>query len=197
MKQIAIGLKGMIHSAPAMPVFLVGANVGGKANFLTAAWSGVGCAEPLMLTVPIRHTRYTLKGIEENGTLSFCLPPASLVEQTDYCGIESGSKVDKVAACGFEPFYGKLETAPMIAQCPVNFECSVHDKIDLGSHVLVIAKVEEIHAAESCLKDGKPDIDRMDAFVYTTTPVKEYRRIGDFIAKAYSVGRGMAKRGRG
>jgi flavin reductase (DIM6/NTAB) family NADH-FMN oxidoreductase RutF len=172
-----------------MPVFLIGANVGGKPNFLTAAWSGVGAAEPLMLTVPIRHSRYTLKGIEENGTLSFCLPPTELVKETDYCGIYSGSKEDKSAVCGFEIFFGKLKTAPMIEQCPVNMECSVHDKIDLGSHVLVIAKVEGLFVAESCMKEGKPDPDRMNSFVYTASPIREYREVGRTIAKAFSCGK--------
>lgn len=194
MKQIALGLRGMLNSAPAMPVFLIGANVQGRPNFLTAAWSGVACAEPLLLTVPIRHSRYTMKGIDENRTLSFCLPPIDLVKETDYCGIVSGCKIDKVKACGFDVFYGKLKNAPMIEQCPVNIECSVHEKLDFGSHVLVIARVEEIYAAESCLKDGKPDIDRMNAFIYTTTPVKEYRSIGAPIAQAFSVGREIQQR---
>ena len=179
----------MLHSAPAMPVFLIGANVGGRPNFLTAAWCGVACAEPLLLTVPIRHSRYTMKGIDENKTLSFCLPPADLVKETDYCGIVSGSKVDKVKDCGFDVFYGKVGTAPMIKQCPVNIECSLHERLDLGSHILIIARVEEIYAAESCMKDGKPDVDKMNAFIYTTTPAKEYRSIGKPLALAFSVGR--------
>ncbi|MFA4974516.1 MAG: flavin reductase family protein [bacterium] len=189
MRQIAIGKEGMINSAPAMPVFLIGANVDGRANFMTAAWSGVGCAEPLMLTVPIRHARYTLKGIDENGTLSFCIPPIDLVKETDFCGIASGAKVDKVKACGFKVFYGKTGTAPLIEQCPINIECSVHEKLDLGSHVLVIGKVEEIYAAESCMAEGKPDIDKMSAFIYTATPAREYRTIGKGIARAFSVGK--------
>jgi flavin reductase (DIM6/NTAB) family NADH-FMN oxidoreductase RutF len=81
MTQKALGKQGMVYCAPAMPVFLIGATVDGKPNFLTAAWSGVACGEPLMLSVPIRHTRYTLKGIDENKTLSFCIPPADLVER--------------------------------------------------------------------------------------------------------------------
>jgi len=189
MTQKALGKSGTLHCAPAMPVYLIGANVNGKPNFLTAAWAGVACGEPLMLSVPIRHTRYTLKGIEENGTLSFCMPPIELVKETDFCGIVSGSKVNKVEVCGFEVFYGKTGTAPMIDQCPVNMECRVHQKLDLGSHVLIIARVEELYVAESCIKDGKPDIEKMNAFTYTTAPLTEYREIGRKVAKAFSVGR--------
>lgn len=189
MTQKALGVGEMVYGAPAMPVYLIGANVAGKPNFLTAAWSGVACAEPMMLSVPIRHTRYTLKGIEENGALSFCVPSRELVKETDFCGIVSGRKVDKVAACGFEVFYGKLGTAPMIEQCPVNLECSVHQKLDLGSHVLIVAKLEEVYVDESCIVDGKPNIDRMNIFTYTTTPSREYREVGEPIAQAFSVGK--------
>ncbi|MFC1921177.1 hypothetical protein ACFLYQ_05585, partial [Chloroflexota bacterium] len=59
------------------------------------------------------------KGIKQNMTFSVNVPSADLVKETDYCGIESGSKADKVAVCKFDVFYGKLETAPMVEQCPV------------------------------------------------------------------------------
>ena len=43
----------------------------------------------------------------------------------DYCGTVSGRDADKVAVCGFNVFYGEIETAPLIEQCPLNLECRV------------------------------------------------------------------------
>ncbi len=191
MQKVAMGKEGTIYSAPAMPVLLVGADVDGKPNFCTIAWSGVACAEPLMISVAIRHVRHTLKGIEQNGTFSINVPSIELVKQADYCGIYSGAKVDKVAACGFKIFYGKLASAPLIEQCPINIECAVHERLDLGTHVLVIGRVEETHASDTCLTDGKPDIEKINTFVYTSSPVKEYRAIGKPFAQAFSIGKEM------
>ena len=189
MKKIAMGSGGMALAAPAMPVLLVGAMVDGKPNFITIAWSGVACGEPLMLSVAIRHSRHTLAGIEQHGTFSVNVPSAALVREVDFCGIASGAKVDKVAACGFRIFYGKLPNAPLIEQCPVNVECRVHAKLDLGSHVLVIGQVEECHVSESCFTDGKPDIDKIGAFIYTSSPAREYRALGAPLGQAFHIGK--------
>jgi len=115
-----------------------------------------------------------------------------LIKETDYCGIVSGSEVDKADVCNFELFYGKLENAPLIAQCPVNLECTVVHILDLGSHSLVIGKVEETHVSEDCLEDGKPDMEKIKPFSFITHPAGEYRAIGELIAKSHSIGRELA-----
>lgn len=53
------------------PTLLVGANVDGKANFMAVGGGGVANGEPPMISVPIRHQRYTLKGILQNLTFSY------------------------------------------------------------------------------------------------------------------------------
>jgi flavin reductase (DIM6/NTAB) family NADH-FMN oxidoreductase RutF len=52
--------------------------------------------------------------------------------ETDYCGIMTGNKTDKAAL--FDVFYGTLNTAPMIRQCPVNMELKLHEVLDFSSH---------------------------------------------------------------
>ena len=57
------------------PALLVGANVDGKANFMTMGGGGVANSEPPMMSVLLRHNRYTLKGILQNLTFSINTPP--------------------------------------------------------------------------------------------------------------------------
>ena len=164
MDKVTIEHKTVVYP---MPSFLIGANVDDKPNFMTAAWSGIAGGEPPVITVGIRHTRYTLKGIHQNLTFSVNVPSVDLAVETDYCGIESGSKVDKVKVCGFEVFYGKLETAPMVEQCPVNLECEVVHLLNLGVHMLVIGKIVKTHVSQDCLIEGQPDIMKIRPFVYS------------------------------
>jgi len=171
-----------------MPAFLIGANVEGKPNFMTAAWSGIAGGEPPVVTVGIRPTRYTLKGIRQNTTFSVNVPSVDLVKEADYCGIESGSRIDKVAVCKFKVFYGKLETAPLIEQCPVNLECRVMHMLDVGSHILVVGRIEEVYASEECLTDGKPDVDKIKPITYVTDPARHYQALGEYIGKAFGIG---------
>ena len=87
-------------------VVLVGANINDKPNFTTVAWAGIACGEPPAISAALRHSRYTLKGIIQNQTFSINVTSSDIVKETDYCGIVSGSKSDKVKDCQFKVFYG-------------------------------------------------------------------------------------------
>ncbi len=173
-----------------MPAFLIGANVDDKPNFMTAAWSGIGGGTPPIITVGIRPNRYTLKGIKQNLTFSVNVPSVDQVKETDYCGIESGAKADKVEVCQFKIFYGNLDTAPLIEQCPVNLECKVLHMLDVGSHFLVVGRIEETHISEDCLTDGKPDVDKIRPISYVVTQSgRRYQTLGEVVGKAFGAGR--------
>lgn len=171
-----------------LPVVLVGANVDDKPNFLAVAACGIANAEPPMISVAIRHNRYTDKGIRQNMTFSVNIPSRDMVKETDYCGIVSGSQVNKVEVCRFKVFYGKLKNAPLIEQCPLNLECKVVHILDLGSHSLVIGKVDESYTSDNCLIDGKPDIDKIRPLVWARQPSLQYYALGEVVAKSHSVG---------
>lgn len=169
-----------------MPAFIIGANVNGKANFMTAAWCGIVNSEPPMVSVGIRHQRHTYKGIKENMTFSVNVPSTDIVKETDYIGIASGAKVDKVKVCKFDVFYGKLLTAPLLEQCPVNLECKVVQILDLGTHALIVGKIEESYVSDSCLTDNKPDVDKIKPFVFSGN---KYYAYGKAVAQAFNAGK--------
>jgi flavin reductase (DIM6/NTAB) family NADH-FMN oxidoreductase RutF len=178
------------------PTTLVGANVNGKANFAAVAWTGIACHEPLMISVALRHTRYTLKGIRQNMNFSVNIPSVDLVKETDYCGIVSGADTDKVKDCKFKIFYGDLKTAPLIDQCPVNLECEVEQILNLGSHSLFIGRIVQTHVSENCLSDGKPDAKKINPIIYMPRPSMEYVSIGKKVANPFSVGKELKNKNR-
>ncbi|UCE98461.1 MAG: flavin reductase family protein [Dehalococcoidia bacterium] len=185
MKKVKLGSSPFICP---MPVFLVGANVGDKPNFLTVAWGGIAGERPPMISIAIRHKRYTLKGIKQTGTFSVNIPSKDIVVETDYCGMASGAQFDKAINCHFDIFYGKLLNAPMIEQCPLNLECKLVHLIDLGSHALIIGSIEETHINQTCLTNGKPDVTKIKPFIYSAGYNNRYQVFGDSIAKAFSAG---------
>ncbi len=186
MKKITMGPQTLLFPVPAT---LVGVHVNDKVNFMAVAWCGVANSTPPMISVAIQHQRYSYEGIKQNMTFSVNVPSSDLMKETDYCGIASGSKVDKVDVCGFKIFYGKLNNAPLIEECPINIECKVVHILDLGSHALIIGRIEETHISETCLSDGIPDITKIKPFSYVGAKVREYRVLGEVIGKAYDVGR--------
>ncbi|MDW5562399.1 MAG: flavin reductase family protein [Methanomassiliicoccus sp.] len=173
----------------AMPIVLVGANVEGKPNYMAVAWAGVACMDPPMIAVAINKVRHTEKGIAENGTFSVNIPSSKQSVETDHCGIVSGGKEDKSAI--FDTFYGKLETAPLIGEFPVNIECRLGHTLELGSHNLHVGEVVDVHVDRDCLTNNLPDHRKIDAMVYAGN---EYSRIGEVVSKAFSVGRSYKKK---
>lgn len=190
---------GKVQRGPAtliypMPALLVGAMVKGKPNFMTVAWGGICNAEPPMITVSIRHERYTNAGIKQSQAFSVNVPSVDLVKETDYCGSVTGAKVDKAAVCKFTVFYGKLAGAPLIEQCPVNLECQVEHILNLGSHDLIVGKILETHVSEECLTNGEPDVEKIKPFAYITRPIAQYQAMGDVLGKAFSIGQTLRKK---
>lgn len=173
-----------------MPCSLVGANVTGKANFLTVAWFTMANPKPPCVLVTLNKAHYTNAGIVENGTFSINIPSADLVEKVDYCGIVSGRKVDK-SEC-FETFYGKLKTAPMIKECPFNVECRLIQTVDLHQEQLFIGEIVAAYSEERYLTDGVPDMTKLNPFLLIQ-PRKMYAAVGPDVAPAWQVGKRLLK----
>jgi flavin reductase (DIM6/NTAB) family NADH-FMN oxidoreductase RutF len=169
-----------------MPAVLVGATVGERHNFMTAAWCGIAASKPPAVSVGLQKVRHTLKGILEQDTFSINVPSAGLARQVDYCGIYSGGRRDKSEL--FNIFYGILKTAPLIRECPVNLECRVIHRLDLKSHELVIGEIVETYVSEDCVTDEKPDPEKIDPLIYTTG-VTKYQRLGEVVGKAFNMGK--------
>ena len=192
MKKTSMGPQALIYP---MPALLIGTNVDDKPNFMTVAYSGIVNAEPPMISVSIRHNRYSFKGISQNMAFSVNVPSVDSMIETDYCGIESGYKSNKAEVCRFKIFYGKLNNAPLIEQCPINLECNVVHILDLGSHVLIIGRIEESYISNDCLTGGKPDIEKISPLIYVRTPNQEYATFGQVMGKAFSIGQQLKTRG--
>ncbi|MGD9116256.1 MAG: flavin reductase family protein [Dehalococcoidia bacterium] len=183
MKKVKMGPQLMLWPHPTT---LVGADVDGKPDFAAVAWAGVAAGTPPAVAVALQHPRYSLKGIRRNLTFSVNIPSRELVKETDYCGLISGAKTDKVEDCKFKVFYGQTPNAPLIEQCPINLECEVVHILNMGSHALVVGKVVETHVSEDCLTDGKADIDKVKPFVFAPGG---YHAVGETFAPAFKIGR--------
>ncbi len=175
---------------PVRPIFIVGANVGSKANFFEVGGGGLVSSDPPMVALPIRHERYTLKGILENGAFSVNIPPVELAKEADYCGIASGAKTDKVRDCNFSIFYGKLGTAPMIEQCPINMECTMVHTLSSNSHSIVIGRIDGTYVSQELLAEGKLNLDKLSPLLWFTSK-GEYVAIGNTVGKSRSIGNAL------
>jgi flavin reductase (DIM6/NTAB) family NADH-FMN oxidoreductase RutF len=104
---------------------------------------------------------------------------------TDYCGIVSGSKVDKSGL--FDVFYGELKAAPLIETCPINIECKVAETLELPTNTFFVGEVLNIFSKEEFLTGGKPDVKKVKPFLLTM-PDNRFWLVGDNVGRAWKDG---------
>lgn len=183
MSKVNLGANAFIYP---MPVTLVGAMVEGKANFMAVGWVMRVNMKPPLLAVALNKAHYTPKGIREQRSFSVNFPGADLMEKADYCGLVSGHKVDKSGL--FRVFFGELETAPLIEECPLGLECRVYDVVELPANDLFIGEIVAAYADGDCLTDGRPDVLKINPLLLTM-PDNTYWTVGGHAGRAWSAGK--------
>ncbi|MFX1326798.1 MAG: flavin reductase family protein [Promethearchaeota archaeon] len=168
-----------------LPVCILGVHVNGKPNFNTIIWFNMIHDKPPLIGVAMRRTHYTNQGVKQNRSFTINIPTSNMVVVTDYCGLHSGSKIDK--SNEFELFYGELKTAPMIKECSINIECKLVNTIEFKYNDLFVGEIVEIYSDEKYVKDNKPSAKNFDSFI-CLMPNGPYFKIGDYLAEAYEVG---------
>jgi Conserved protein/domain typically associated with flavoprotein oxygenases, DIM6/NTAB family len=144
------------------PGMLVGAMVNGKPTYTAVGAGGCACLAPV-LCVSLKNTHYITQGISDTGFFSVNIPATALVKQLDYCGIFSGSDVDKSVL--FTQFYDDAGCAPMIEECSLNFLCRVCDEKEIQGFTMFFGDIVAVYANEDCLTDGKPDPVKADPVI--------------------------------
>jgi flavin reductase (DIM6/NTAB) family NADH-FMN oxidoreductase RutF len=130
----------------------------GAQNALAVAYCCNCSFDPPMVMVGIVPSRYSHKLIKESGCFVVNLAGRKNKDLFDYLGSHSGRDGDKLKTVGARLAEGKKVNAPLLADCPVNIECTIVDSIVTGSHEMFIGKVEYVHADGSLVnEDGVID----------------------------------------
>ena len=180
-----INLKPGIVNFP-MPMTIIGAKVGGKPNYMPAAWVSMASYAPPKIAVTLGDHHYTNKGIKENGVFSVNFPSAENMKLVDYCGLVTGEKEDKSKV--FSSFYGQSQNAPMVEDFKLCVECKLDKIVVNGRNETFIGDIVGIHADEDVLNDGKVDFDKLEPLILGQITL-EYRSLGQKIGQAWKIGK--------
>ena len=183
MSNITLDFKSAYYPSP---VVLVGVMADGRPNYMTAAWFTKVNNSPPMIAISLGSGHFTVRGIKKNKAFSINIPEASIIEKTDYCGLVSGQRVDKSDV--FTPFYGQLDSAPMIQEAMISMECTVAEIISLPQADLVIGAVVETYANEKYVSEGHIDPQKAVPFCYVS-PEKKYFGLGIPLGAARGIGK--------
>ena len=155
----------MLYPLPAVMVSVTDGE--GNDNIITVAWAGTVCTNPPMLSISVRKERHSHAMLVKTGEFVVNLTTEALAFATDYCGVRSGRDVDKFAEMKLTKERATHVSAPMIGESPVNIECRVVERKELGSHDMFLAEVLCVHADEAYLDEtGRFDLSLAKPIVY-------------------------------
>ncbi|WP_343210341.1 flavin reductase family protein [Anaerolentibacter hominis] len=156
----------MLYPLPAVMVSC--ADLEGRPNIITVAWTGTVCSDPPMVSVSVRPSRFSYHMIQETQEFVINLTTKKLLRAADYCGVASGRDVDKFSKMGLTARPAEKVKAPLIEESPVNLECRVKQVIPLGSHDMFLAEIVCVDVDAAYLDDkGKFHLDAAEPVVYS------------------------------
>lgn len=168
---------------------IVGTLVNGKPNWITIGHVGILThSAPQLVSIGMGKIHYTNQGIFENKTFSINIPSRKMLQITDYVGLVSGKKHDKSLL--FTTFYGELETAPMIAECPLCMELRLQQVIDTKTHDVFVGEIVQAYADSGVLEGGEVHYGKVDPILFDFRR-KKFWSIGQEIGNAWSEGKAL------
>lgn len=172
----------MVYPQPVL--MLATYNEDGSVDVMNAAWGGA--ADMDMIMVSLTPTHATCNNFKRTKGVTISLPTAKFIAEVDYFGIESSLRVkDKFERTGLHAHKADTVNAPVIEEFPLCLECEFDSVDDFGIYFF---KIKKITADESVLDEkGNLDIAKCDGVLFDQATGR-YFRIGEFLAKAFSVG---------
>ena len=170
-----------------MPVLLIATfNENGSVDVMNAAWGTMFEMDEVLLNLSASHK--TVKNIKARKGLVVHLADAKHAAEADYFGMVSANNVkDKFAKSGMTYTKSEVVDAPIINEFPVALECEFERFNEVEDEYGVIAKVKRVSVDEELLKDGKVDIDKLEALAFDPF-TNGYYKVGNRVADAFKVG---------
>ena len=169
-----------------LPAVLVSCGTMEKANILTIAWTGIINSDPAMTYISVRPERHSYNMIKESGEFVINLTTKDLAFATDYAGVTSGSKIDKIEKLGLNLEESNYIKAPMLKESPVSIECRVKEIKELGTHHMFISEILSVNVDDKYMdENGRFAMEKCNLLAYSHG---QYYTLGENIGKfGYSV----------
>ena len=177
---------GKAANVTPLPVLIIATyNDDGSANAMNAAWGTQFDTSVISIYLSSHRTTDNLKK-RKAFTVSFATK--STMAESDYFGIVSGNKVNKVEATKFTPSKSEYVDAPLLLEYPLTLECEVLELREDGPDAYTLfGKVLNVSADESILTNEKVDMEKLGAIAFCPFD-NTYRVIGEKVGQAFSAG---------
>jgi flavin reductase (DIM6/NTAB) family NADH-FMN oxidoreductase RutF len=165
-----------------MPVMLISTfNDDGTVDVMNAAWGTMLDRDKVALN--LTETHRTVQNIKKRKGFVVHVADAKHVTEADYFGVVSSKDVpDKFERTGMTFTTSSVVDAPVISEFPIALECEFIEYMGGDNGIGVIGKILRASVEETCIKDGKVDIDAVEAISFDPFSLGYYKvsgRVGD------------------
>lgn len=127
----------------------------GEHNIIAVSFCMPVSRRPPLIACAVGKDAYSNSLIERTGEFAVNVPTADMEPHVYYCGLHSGSQVDKFRETGLTPLAARALSAPLISECVAHMECRVVLKVQTGDKNLFVGEVIEAYANEEYVKQGE------------------------------------------
>ena len=170
-------------------VFIIGTyDENGVPNAMNAAW-GIQSDYGEITLYLAKHK--TTENLKKTGAFTVAFATKKTLVISDYFGVESGNKVNKIEKAGVHVHKSSHVNAPIIEEYPVTLECEVKEWDE--KREMLVGKIVAQQADESILTDGKIDLGKLQPIMYDAS-FHVYRVIGEVVGNAFKDGLAIKNR---
>ena len=164
-------------------VFIIGTyDENGVPNAMNAAWGMQSDMGEITLMLA-KHK--TTDNFEKTGAFTVAFGTADTVLISDYFGVETGNKVNKIEKAGCHVHRSTHVNAPIIEEYPLTLECRVRSWDPETGYL--IGEIVASQADESILTGGKVDLGKLKPIIFDPS-FNVYRVVGAAVGNAFRDG---------
>ena len=170
-----------------LPVLIVATyDAEGKPDAMNAAWGGQCAYHHVALNLAKGHK--TTENIRLRNAFTLSIANRANLVLSDYFGLVSGYKEDKIARSGVHVTKSEFVDAPVIEEYPLTLECRVVSIEDALGEVRIVGEVINMQADEAILNEqGEVDLDKLQPLSYDSS-ARTYRVLGETVGTAFKDG---------
>lgn len=173
-----------------LPVLIVATyDENGTPDAMNAAWGGQCSARHVALNLAVGHK--TTENLLHRKAFTLSIANLGNMVLSDYFGLVSGHKVNKIEAAGVHASKSAFVDAPVIEEYPLTLECKVVGMEERFGEMYVVGEVLNMQADESILDDaGRVDFDKLKPLSFDSS-TRTYRVLGETVGTAFKVGEAL------
>lgn len=173
-----------------LPVLIIATyDAEGKPDAMNAAWGGQCAYHHVALNLAKGHK--TTENIRLRKAFTLSIANRTNLVLSDYFGLVSGYKEDKIAHTGVHMTKSEFVDAPVIEEYPLTLECRVVSIEDALGEVHIVGEVINMQADETILNEqDEVDLDKLQPLVYDSS-ARTYRVVGGTVGTAFKDGNGL------